>query len=71
MDITYEKIDKFSHDLVVGDHIEIGELHSRIEKVMTNDFDQIVLHLKIVGSTKKNAEMVLIISKKLPVTTLK
>lgn len=71
-ELVYEKIDKFSHDLEVGDEFEIGELHVHIEKIVTNNHDEIVLTLKIIGSTiKKRSKMMLIIPKKLPVTTLK
>jgi preprotein translocase subunit YajC len=71
-ELVYEETLKFSHDLVVGDEINVGGLHAEIEKVVTNHHDDLVLHLKITGATiKKRSKMMLIIPKKTPITTLK
>lgn len=71
MELVYEETDKFTQDLAIGDEFDIGGLHTQIEKIAINDHDSVVLHLMIIGVTvKKRSKMMLIIPKKLPITTL-
>ena len=73
MDQTvYQKIDKFSNALAVGDVLEICGTHAKIDKISTNDHDDLVLHLTIIKATfKRRSKMMLILPKKLLVITLK
>ena len=67
----YEHFDKFSDDLKVGDEMYVVGLHTSIEKVRTNDHDEMVFDLDITGARfKKRSKMMLIVPKKVPVTIL-
>ena len=66
-EIEYKTVDKLSGDLKVGDAFRVGDLLAEIVAIRTNDKDQRVLDLVIVGSKyKKHSTAMLIISKKLP-----
>lgn len=68
---SYQHVDTFSHMLEEGHEMYVGGLHVSIEKVRTNSHDEMVLDLNITGATvKKRSKMMLIIPKKVPVTTL-
>jgi len=72
MDIVYEKTLKFSNELIVGDQVEIGEVLAEVIKVKDNLNGDLILHLLIVGATiKRRSDMILILPKKIPITTVK
>lgn len=71
-DLIYEKVSTISDNLTVADKIRIGGVHTSIDKIVTNDHDELVLHLTITGaSIKKRSKMMLILPKKTPITILK
>jgi hypothetical protein len=66
-----KEVDKFSHDLKVGDEFRIGGLLVQIERILTNDHDQRVLFVEIIGaSIKKRSKMTLIVPKMVPFSVL-
>jgi len=71
-EMVYEKIDKSSEDLVVGDEFRIGDVLTKIALKKINDKGDLILHLDIVGATvKKRSKMMLILPTKIPIETLK
>jgi preprotein translocase subunit YajC len=69
--VKYEKIDKMTEDVKVDDEIRIGGLLCTVTKIRTNDHDDLVWDLDIVGAKfKRRSKIMLILPKKVPVTTL-
>ena len=59
---------QLSEDLKVGDEFRIGDVLVTVTQVLTNDSNERVLHLLIVGAVKqKYSKMMLIIPKKIPI----
>ena len=68
----YEKIDKSTEDLKVHDEFRLGGMLMRVDRVNTNQHDERVLQLEILGARfKSRSKATLIIPKKLQITTLK
>ena len=71
-ELVYEKIDKFSQDLVVDDEFQIGDNLVKLTRKGMNDHGDLIFHLDIVGATvKKRSKMLLILPTKIPIETLK
>jgi preprotein translocase subunit YajC len=67
-----QRIDKSSDKLKVGDMIVVAGMYSRVDKVVVNLHDDMVLHLTIINTTNESrSKMMLILPKKVPVATLK
>jgi phage FluMu gp28-like protein len=70
-EIVYEEIKKSSEEFKLGNEINIAGVHCMIHKIVTNSHDELVLHLAIANAKyKTRSQMMLIIPKKIPVTTL-
>jgi hypothetical protein len=71
MEIVYEEVVKSSQNLEINDAIRVGGVYCRIERIVTNHHDELVLHLVITGATvKQRSKMMLILPKKIPICTL-
>lgn len=67
-----EEIIKTSEDIEVGDQINFGGQLVTVERIVTNNHDERVWHLKVDGiKFKSRSKMMVIIPKKIPIITVK
>lgn len=75
MKFKYQKTLKYSNDLVVGDQIKVGgtlcEIMKREDVHHYAPNNRIRLELKVVGATKKRADVILCLPLLMPITTVR